>query len=119
MRLPRAKNKKRLPVVLSKQEINRMLDVTTNPKHHCIISLLYGSGLRVSEVINIKMLDIDLDRRMLRVFKGKGDKDRYVMLPQKLESILKKQTQIKQARDYLFTNNSNTNVCLGEQCLHD
>ena len=110
MRLPRAKNKKRLPVVLSKQEINRMLDVTTNPKHHCIISLLYGSGLRVSEVINIKMLDIDLDRRMLRVFKGKGDKDRYVMLPQKLESILKKQTQIKQARDYLFTNNRNTKM---------
>ncbi|MBU2575956.1 phage integrase N-terminal SAM-like domain-containing protein [Patescibacteria group bacterium] len=58
MHLPRSKNKKRLPIVLSKQEITQMLNHTSNPKHHCIISLLYGSGLRVSEVVNIKILDI-------------------------------------------------------------
>ncbi len=105
--IPRSKNKKRLPTVLSKQEINRMLEITTNPKHNCIISMLYGCGLRVSELVNIKMIDIDLDRKMLRVYRGKGDKDRYVMLPGKLFSILSAQEKIKEKDDYLFTNGRN------------
>jgi site-specific recombinase XerD len=50
---------------------------------------MYGCGLRVSEVVNIKMLDIDLDRKMLRVYRGKGDKDRYVTLPEKLLPVWK------------------------------
>ena len=102
--IPRSKNKKRLPTVLSKQEINRMLEITSNPKHNCIISMLYGCGLRVSELVNIKMLDIDLDRKMLRVYKGKGNKDRYVMLPGKLFSILSAQDKMKKKDDYLITN---------------
>ena len=105
--IPRAKNKSRLPTVLSKQEVNKMLDLTKNPKHHCIISMLYGCGLRVSELVNIKMLDIDLDRKMLRVYKGKGSKDRYVMLPGKLFSILSSQENLKSKDDYLFTNDRN------------
>lgn len=103
--LPRAKNKKRLPVVLSKNEINKMLEVTKNPKHHCMLSLLYGCGLRISELVDLKMLNIDLDRRMLRVYRGKGDKDRYVVLPEKLVLILEKQKEMKNIDDYLFTNN--------------
>lgn len=102
--IPRAKNKNRLPVVLSKQEVNKMLEVTKNPKHNCIISMLYGCGLRVSELVNIKILDIDLDRKMLRVYRGKGDKDRYVMLPEKLFPILSAQDKVKKKDDYLFTN---------------
>ncbi len=108
--IPRSKNKKRLPTVLSKQEINRMLEITTNPKHNCIISMLYGCGLRVSELVNIKMIDIDLDRKMLRVYRGKGDKDRYVMLPGKLFSILSAQEKIKEKDDYLFTNGRNVRL---------
>ncbi len=105
--IPRAKNKKRLPTVLSKLEINKMLEMTINPKHHCIISIMYGCGLRVSEVVNIKMLDIDLDRKMLRVYRGKGDKDRYVVLPEKLLLVLRKQMKLKQKNDFLFTNPQN------------
>lgn len=105
--LPRSKNKKRLPVVLSQSEVMRMLEVIKNPKHHCIVSIMYGCGLRVSEVVNIKMLDIDLNRKMLRVYRGKGDKDRYVVLPEKLLSVLKKQINLKNKNDFLFTNFQN------------
>lgn len=105
--IPRAKNKKRLPTVLSKLEINKMLEMTINPKHHCIISIMYGCGLRVSEVVGIRMLDIDLDRKMLRVYRGKGDKDRYVVLPEKIMLVLRKQMKLKQKNDFLFTNFQN------------
>jgi integrase/recombinase XerD len=105
--IPRSKNKKRLPTVLSKEEIGRMLEKTINPKHNCIISMLYGCGLRVSEVNSVKMLDIDFDRKVLRIYRGKGDKDRYVMLPKKLFSILSAQDKMKNKNDYLFTNGRN------------
>lgn len=101
---PHPRKNKYLPVVLSKEEIKKMIEVTINPKHNCIISLLYGTGVRVSELTHIKMCDLDLDRKMLRVFQGKGKKDRMVILPVKLLSILHKQFQIKKADDFLFTN---------------
>ncbi len=95
---------KYLPVVLSKEEVRKMIGLIKNPKHNCIISLLYGTGVRVSELTHIKMRDIDLDRKMLRVFQGKGKKDRFVMLPEKLLAILATQARLKQAGDFLFTN---------------
>lgn len=102
--IPRAKKSKFLPVVLSKQEVARMLEVMVNKKHHCIISLLYGTGLRVSELTHVKMRDFDFDRMMLRVFQGKGKKDRMVILPAKLREVLVGQARVKKADDFLFTN---------------
>jgi len=102
--LKHPKKNKYLPVVLSKQEVDRMLSALKNPKHHCVVSLLYGTGLRVGELVRIKMLDIDLDRMMLRVFQGKGKKDRMVMLPKKLTNVLENQNKLKNSSDYLFTN---------------
>lgn len=101
------KKPKYLPVVLSKQEVKKMLENTKNIKHNFIISLLYGTGIRVSEVVRIKMCDIDSDRKLLRVFQGKGKKDRFVILPEKLLKVLEKQKTLKQKNDYLFTNNQN------------
>ena len=98
------KKSKYLPVVLSKQEINRIIELTVNPKHSCIISLLYGTGVRVGEIVRIRMRDIDFDRNLLRVFQGKGKKDRMVLLPRKLEQILKKQNDLKLPDHFLFTN---------------
>ncbi|PIR78497.1 MAG: integrase, partial [Candidatus Magasanikbacteria bacterium CG10_big_fil_rev_8_21_14_0_10_36_16] len=103
--IPRAKKTKKLPVVLSKEEINKMLEVTINKKHHFIISLFYGTGLRLEELQNIKMKDIDLDRGMLRVFQGKGKKDRMAIIPKKLVEILANQIKLKTPSDYLFTSN--------------
>lgn len=104
LNIQQPKKNKYLPVVLSKEEVSRMIDRTINPKHNCIISLLYGTGLRVSELTHIRMCDIDLDRKMLRVYQGKGKKDRFVILPNKLLSILQNQAELKKADDYLFTN---------------
>jgi site-specific recombinase XerD len=98
------KKSKYLPVVLSKEEISRMLLATENLKHNCIISILYGTGVRVSELTHIKMRDIDLDRKLLRVFQGKGKKDRFVMLPERLLPVLRNQARLKRPNDFLFTN---------------
>ena len=101
---PHPRKNKYLPMVLSKEDVHKMISTTINPKHNCIISLLYGTGVRVSELTHIKICDLDLDRKILRVFQGKGKKDRMVVLPTKLFSILQKQRQIKKADDFLFTN---------------
>ncbi|KKQ60141.1 MAG: tyrosine type site-specific recombinase [Parcubacteria group bacterium GW2011_GWC1_38_22] len=98
-----AKKTEYLPIILSKEEIERMLCVTTNSKHHFLISLLYSAGLRVSEAVMIKMCDFDLDRNLIMVRKGKGQKDRCTLLSEKLIPILKKQLALKKSNDYLFT----------------
>lgn len=101
--LPRVKKEKHIPTVLSKEEVSRMIKVMTNPKHNCIISLLYGTGVRVSELTHIRMRDIDLDRMMLRVYQGKGKKDRLTILPKSLKEILIRQCKVKIPDDFLFT----------------
>ncbi|EKD58553.1 MAG: phage integrase family protein [uncultured bacterium] len=98
-----AKKTDYLPVILSKEEIGRMLDSTSNPKHHFLISLLYSAGLRVSEAVTIRMCDFDLDRNLIMVRRGKGQKDRYTLLSEKLVPILSKQLALKKSNDYLFT----------------
>ena len=70
---------RRLPVVLS-PEVGRLLASTTNLKHKAALSLAYATGLRSSEVVSLKLTDIDSDRMVIRVEQGKGKKDRYVML---------------------------------------
>lgn len=98
-----AKKSNYLPTILSKEEIQQMLLVTTNPKHNFLISLMYSAGLRVSEAVTIKMCDFDLDRKLIMVRKGKGQKDRCTLLSEKLIPILKKQLILKKPTDYLFT----------------
>lgn len=108
--LPRVKKEKKLPIVLSKQEINKIIEETQNLKHFCILSLLYGCGLRVSEVVNLKIKDIDFERNLIYIRQAKGSKDRVVFLPKKLFSILQKQKEIKKVDDFLFTNNKNSRL---------
>jgi integrase/recombinase XerD len=70
----------KLPVVLSKQEVARLIACVSHIKHQTALSLAYGTGLRVSEVVALKVTDIDSQRMTLRVEQGKGRKDRYAML---------------------------------------
>src|SRR5215469_8037628 len=79
---------RRLPVVLSSQEVGRLLASATNIKHRAILSLAYATGLRASEVVSLKLTDIDRDRMLIRVEQGKGKKDRYVILSPILLEIL-------------------------------
>src|SRR5438105_9643091 len=80
---------RRLPVVLSPQEVSRLLASTTNIKHKAALSLTYATGLRSSEVISLKLTDIDSDRMVIRVEQGKGKKDRYVILSPNLLELLR------------------------------
>jgi integrase/recombinase XerD len=98
-----AKKTNYLPTILSKDEIDRMLVKTINPKHNFLISLMYSAGLRVSEAIKIHMRDFDLDRKLIMIRHGKGQKDRCTLLSEKLIPILKKQILLKKPSDYLFT----------------
>lgn len=70
----------KLPVILSREEVARLIAAATNLKHQTALSLAYGTGLRVSEVVSLKVSDIDSQRMTLRVEQGKGGKDRYAML---------------------------------------
>ena len=70
-----------LPVVLSREEVARLIAATSNLKHQTALSVAYGAGLRASEVIALKVGDIDSQRMTLRIEQGKGRKDRYAMLP--------------------------------------
>jgi integrase/recombinase XerD len=76
VRVPRT-----LPVVLSRDEAARLIAATRNLKHQTALSVAYGAGLRASEVVALKVGDIDSQRMTLRIERGKGDKDRYAMLP--------------------------------------
>ena len=79
---------RRLPVVLSPEEVGRLLAAATNIKHRAILSLAYAIGLRASEVVSLKLTDIDRNRMVIRVEQGKGGKDRYVILSPILLEIL-------------------------------
>lgn len=79
---------KKLPIVLSIEEIQRMFDVCENKKHKVILSLLYSCGLRVSELLNLKWNHIDRSRMIINIISGKGKKDRQVILDSKLIPLL-------------------------------
>ncbi|MGY8915689.1 MAG: tyrosine-type recombinase/integrase, partial [Flavobacteriales bacterium] len=78
--IERPRKKRKLPSILSKQEVNNMIQRTKNVKHRAILGLLYASGLRRGEVLSLRIKDIDSDRMMLKVSQGKGNKDRYTVL---------------------------------------
>ena len=68
------------PGILSREEVGRLLEAPRNLKHRALLSMAYGSGLRVSEVVRVRIRDLDRGRMMLRVEQGKGHKDRYTVL---------------------------------------
>lgn len=87
--IPVPKRNKTLPNILSLGELKMMIRVTMNPKHKLIIKLLYGTGLRVSEIVNLKIKDIDFGEKLIKVRLGKGKKDRFVKLPDSISSEIK------------------------------
>ena len=100
--IERPRKSKRLPEVLSVVEIQNLLAVITNIKHRCIVGLLYGSGLRRSEVLALRPKDIDSKRMLVRVNQGKGNKDRYTILSATVLKELRKYYKRYQAQSFLF-----------------
>lgn len=93
---------KKLPIVLSVQEIQRMFDVCENTKHKVILSLLYSAGLRVSELINLKWINIDRSRMIINIVAAKGNKDRQVMLAPILIPLLEKYYKEYKSKEYVL-----------------
>ena len=102
LRLPEIKNEKKLPTVLSKEEVWRMLKVAKLLKHRILIGLLYGCGLRCLEVRSLRLADLDFDRKQLKVVQGKGKKDRYIPLSEHLIRGLVKYIHAEKPQDFLF-----------------
>jgi len=100
--IPAAKQPSRLPEILSQEEIVRLFDATPNPKHRALLMTTYAAGLRVSEVVNLKVTDIDSDRMSLRVEQGKGAKDRYTLLSPRLLEELRSYWRLYRPALWLF-----------------
>lgn len=101
-KLPRAKERRRLPILLSQEEVIAIFDATHNLKHKAILMTIYSAGLRVSEVCNLKITDIDSKSMQILIRQGKGNKDRYTILSKENLKILREYWKIYQPKDYLF-----------------
>jgi len=102
IRVPRPRREKKLPAVFSKSEVLKLLEATRNLKHKVILSLAYSSGARLEEVSHLKVKDIDSARMQIKIECGKGKKDRYTLLSQKLLVLLREYWQLYRPKTYLF-----------------
>jgi site-specific recombinase XerD len=101
-KLVRPRKEKRLPTVLSWEEIMRIITVIENLKHKTIITFLYASGLRISELIKLRQSDIDFNRKLIRVEQSKGRKDRYVSLSENLAILLEQYYAVYHPKYYVL-----------------
>ncbi len=100
-----AKRNRKLPIVLSRREIKKIIDATENVKYRLMIALSYACGLRVSEVVNLRVADLDLDELVVHVKKSKGRRDRISILPEKLQNDLRNWIAGKKVSGFVFTSN--------------
>ena len=101
--IPLPKGAKRLPQILSREEVARVLDGTANLQHRMLLMTTYAAGLRVSEVVRVRVSDIDSQRMLIRVEQGKGKKDRYTLLSPRLLVELRHYYGIYRPAEWLFT----------------
>jgi site-specific recombinase XerD len=96
------RGEKKLPIVLSQDEVQRMFDVCENTKHKVILALLYSTGMRVSELINLKWSHLDRSRMVINVLQAKGKKDRQVPLSASIIPLLEKYWKEYQPKEYVL-----------------
>lgn len=101
-KIHRPNNAKKLPNVLSKEEVFRIIDAATNLKHKTLLALIYSSGLRISEALNIKATDIDSERMLIHIKNAKGKKDRYTLLSSKVLGLLREYYSLYKPKTFLF-----------------
>lgn len=99
---PRVRRAHKLPLILSPQEVSQFFESIPSLKYRAALMICYGSGLRISEAVALKVRDIDSSRMLLRVEEGKGRKDRYVMLSERLLAVLRCYWRAARPKDYLF-----------------
>lgn len=100
--IPRPRKETKLPTVASEEEVVRLLVAAANTKHQCIIGMLYSTGIRRGELINLRLADIDIDRRQVFVRGGKGKKDRVTVLSDRMINALNKYSSEWHPQYWLF-----------------
>ncbi len=95
----------KLPIVLTREEIGEIFSEIKNVKHKLMLGLMYSSGLRVSEIVNVRVNNFDFKNRLLRIVEAKGGKDRTTILSEKIIASFEKYTKDKQGNDYIFESN--------------
>jgi integrase/recombinase XerD len=100
--IPFPRTERKLPVILSPTEVARFLDAVPNFKYRVLLTTAYSAGLRISEVCHLRLSDIDSARMLIRVRQGKGKKDRFVMLSDRLLLLLRQYWQQYRPTDWLF-----------------
>ena len=116
IKLPTIKNDRNLPVVLSRKELKRLFFVPQRLKQRVLFALIYSAGLRVGEVCNLKISDIDSNRKQIRVAKSKGKLDRYVVLSDYILQGLRKYIKSSKPKVYLF--NGKVKGCKQQLTMH-
>jgi integrase/recombinase XerD len=94
LNIPNPKKNNSLPEILTIEEIKRLIKNTSNIKHRLIIKLLYGCGLRVSEIVNLKLKDINFEEDLIKINLAKGKKDRFVKVPESIKEEIKNYSKI-------------------------
>lgn len=100
--LPLPRGERKLPRVLGRADTARIIASIDNPKHKAIVMLLYSAGLRVGEVVRLRVMDLDMDRGLIRVRGGKGRKDRYTLLADTAKNAIREYVAIYQPTRWLF-----------------
>ncbi|WP_423147334.1 tyrosine-type recombinase/integrase [Rubrolithibacter danxiaensis] len=100
--IERPLKEKTLPVVLSESEISEIIRCTSNIKHKAMLMIAYSAGLRISELLNLRIKDIDSDRMQIRVVQSKGKKDRYTLLSEKALEVLREYFKTYRPKEMLF-----------------
>src|ERR1700680_52503 len=101
-RIPFPRRERKLPLILSREEVKALLEAPPDLRHRAMLAILYGAGLRVSEVARLKVADIDSGRNVLWVRSGKGRKDRQALLPPKLRELLRCYWRSRRPTEWLF-----------------
>jgi integrase/recombinase XerD len=109
---PYPKTPRRLPAVLSQDEVTRLLDCASNLGHRAMLMILYSTGIRRSELVHLQVPDIDSSRMVIHIRQGKGAKDRDVPLTQKLLETLREYWRQARPKTYLFPGQGGDNVPL-------
>jgi site-specific recombinase XerD len=118
MKIKRPRRNKKLPVVLSQQEVEKLINATSNIKYRAILMLAYGSGLRRQETQMIKAGAIDSARMQVHIVQGKGKKDRYTILPHKALITLRHYYKLERPSCYLFEPQGKKGKPMSEQALN-
>ena len=110
-KIPRPKIEKRLPVVLSQEEIKSIFQHVVNTKYKIALMLIYSAGLRLSEALHLRLTDIDSKRMEIRVEQGKGKKDRYTLLSNLILNKLREYYKEEKPSHWLFTGKNGNPIC--------